>query len=117
MKHRAKQRKPVTPPRKKRVTGVLKEGERVCDHCGAKFNLSPSSGQTTYTVPAFWDGVDDTTAPTVYFDKPECYTAWVAAHRPRPIRSQPDRRPPEPKNTAPMDSMFDQPSDGSGSQA
>ena len=109
MKHRARQRKPVTPPRKKRVTGVLKEGERICDgpSCGKKFNLAPGPNDTTYCIPALWDGVEDVTAPTVYFCSPPCHTAWVAAHRPRPIRSQPDRRPPEPKNAAPMDSMFD----------
>lgn len=106
VRHKARQRKPPVIRARRPERVGLREGQAICDWCGVVFDLAPRPGHPTYVVPALWDGVSDVTASTARFDKPECYTAWVAAHRPRPIRSQPDRRPPEPKNTAPMDPML-----------
>lgn len=106
MKHRAKQRKPPKIRTKRAVTSGLNKGQRICSQCGKVFELAPDHRRTTYVIPSLWDGSGDT-SDTAYICSPRCRQAWMKEHRTKPIVHAPDRPTPQPKNSAPMDSMFD----------
>lgn len=111
--HRAKQRKPVKPKVARRVgADGLKEGEQICTECGKKFKLGASS----HIVSALWGGEDcDVTAPTRFICSEPCWKKDRKKHAPRKLglATTPRSVAPE-KNTAPMESMFDQPDGSAG---
>lgn len=106
--HRAKQRKSVkTRAKPPRDPNVLSEGEFFCTECGKKFRL----GSKSHIVSALWGGEDsDVTAPTRFICGEACWKKDRKKHAPRHLGlATTPRSVASEKNTAPMESMFDQP--------